>query len=297
MAQLTLLDLAQRTGSDPTIGLIEEVLTFAPELSVLPVIPKVGTSYKLTRRTGNPSGAFRSANEGSTPGKSTYQQIEVPMYFFDGLMNVDEAIVKADDRKLGDILANEGAGQLVDKTIKIGDQIYRGTVADGKGFTGLKQQVDAGMVVDATGTGAATETAWFVYANERDGLHIPVGNSGSLELGEWVKQQVTDDAGKKYMAYVNNLSFYMGLALGSAKAIGCVKNITSSKPLTDSLAEELISKFNVGRKPTHVFISRNTNFYMWGSRITTEIKAPPSITEIRGIPAITTDSIATIAAW
>jgi hypothetical protein len=53
----------------------------------------------------------------------------------------------------------------------------------------------------------------------------------------------------------------------------------------------------VGRKPTHVFISRNTNFYLWSDRITAEVKSPPSITEIRGIPAIQTDSIATLAAW
>ncbi len=294
MSNLTILDLAQRTGSDATIGLVEEVLTVAPEMSVIPVVPKAGTSYRITRRTGVPSGAFRSANEGVTPGKSTYNQVNVPMYFFDGQMRVDEAIVKADDRRLGDILADEGAGQLQDRMIKMGDQVYRGTVADTKGFRGLKQQVDSTMVVNASGTGAC-EVAWFAYCNPRDGLHLAIGNNGDIGLGSWTKQQVTDDNGAAYMAWVNNLSFYAGLALASSKCVGAVKNINSSNKLTDVLAAEVIKGFPAGRKPTHCFLSRNALFYLWQSRITTEVKAPPMPTTIMGVPIIETDSIAQVA--
>jgi hypothetical protein len=306
MAKLTLLDLAKRSGSDPVIGLVEEILTVAPELQALPVVPKPGTSYSITRRTGKPRGAFRSANEGLTPGKSTYEQIVVPMFFFDGQMEVDEAIVKADDRRLGDILAQEGAGQLQDNYVVLGDQIYRGQTADAKGFKGFKESVDATMVVDATGTGAATHTAWAIYENERDGLHLPIGNDGAMNLGPWNKQQITDDNGKKLMAWVNNLSFYIGLALGSSKCIGCVKNITTAKPLTDALGAELANKFPVGRKPTRWLISRDATFLLQKSRtaigqVATDAKGgqgfAPRPTELAGTPIVETDSIATIAAW
>jgi len=306
MSKLTLLDLAKRSGSDPAIGLVEEILTVAPELRTLPTVPKPGTSYSITKRTGKPRGAFRSANEGLTPGKSTYEQIIVPMFFFDGQMEVDEAIVKADDRRLGDILAQEGAGQLQDNYVVLGDQIYRGQTADAKGFKGFKEAVDSAMVVDATGTGGTTETAWAIYENERDGVHLPIGNDGGMSLGSWNKQQITDDNGKKLFAWVNNLSFYIGLALGSSKCVGCVKNITAAKPLTDALGAELANKFPVGRKPTRWLISRNGVFYLQKSRSAVGVVATdnkggqgfsPRPTELSGIPVVETDSIATLAAW
>lgn len=306
--RLTVLDLAKRSGSDATHGLVEEILITAPELATLPVVTKPGTSYKITQRTGRPRGAFRSANEGVTPSKGKYEQIDVPMFFFDAQLIVDEAIVKADTRELGDILADEAAGQVQDNAVVLGDQVYRGTVADAKGFRGLKQQVTSDFTVDATGTGGTTHTAWAVYENPRDGLHLAVGNQGAMTLGEWMKQQVTDDtdSGKKFMAWVNNLSFYMGLCVASSYAIGCVKNITSAKPLTDDLGAQLFTKFKVGRKPTRWFISRDANYYLQASRQAIGQVASgsdggagwsPKPVSLAGVPIVETDSIGTIAAW
>lgn len=306
MSVLTILDLAKRTGSDAAIGLVEEVLTVAPELRTIPVVPKTGTSYRISRRTGRPRGAFRSANEGVTPGKSTYEQIEVPMFFFDGQMVVDEAIVRADDRRLGDILAQEGAGQLEDTMVVLGDQVYRGVTADAKGFAGLKAQVAAAMVTTANGAGT-TDTAWAVYEDTKNGLHLPIGNNGGMDLGQWVKQQVTDTAGTgRYMAWVNNLSFYIGLAMASAKCVGCVKNITTAAPLTDALGAEVYKNFPVGRKPTRWFMSPAALFTLQKSRtaigqVSTDAKGgggfSPRPTELAGVPIVETDSIATLANW
>lgn len=303
---LTLLDVAKRTGSDATIGLVEEVLTVAPEMMTLPVVPKPGTSYKISRRIGRPGGAFRNANEGVAAGKSQYEQIEVPMFFFDGQMVIDEAIVKADDGRLGDILAAEGAGQLQASYVSMGDQIYRGKTADAKGFVGLKDSVDASLVIDATGSGAnATHTAWAIFEDSRNGLHMPIGNSGALSLGQWQKQQVSDAAGNKYMAWVNNLSFYIGLALASKYCIGCVKNITAAKPLTDALGAELVAAFPVGRKPTRWFMSREACLYLQKSRSAIGQVADsgggqgfaPKPTSLAGVPIVETDSITKITNW
>lgn len=305
MAQLNLLDLAKRNAGDAAIGLVEEILTVAPELQTIPVSPKDGTSYQITRRTGRPRGAFRSPNEGVEPGKSKYEVVDVPMYFFDGQMIVDESIVRGDKR--GAILAEEGAAQLQDTYVVLGDQVYRGTVASTKGFAGLKEQVDSTMVIDATGSGAnATHTAWAVYEDTRSGLHLPIGMGGMMNLGQWVKQQVTDSTGtNKYMAWVNNLSFWIGLALGSRYCIGCVKNITADKPLTDALGAELVSKFPIGRKPTRWFISRDATFLLQKSRTAIGQIADggggqgfaPRPTSLAGVPIAETDSIAKITNW
>ncbi len=303
MAVLTLLDLAKRNAGDAAVGLVEEVLTVAPELQTLPVVPKDGTSYQITRRTGRPRGAFRSPNEGVEPGKSKFETAEVPMYFFDGQMVIDEAIVRGDNK--GSILANEGAGQLQETYVQLGDQIYRGSQASTKGFYGLKEQVDPSMIIDADGTGAATHTAWAVYENPQNGLHLPIGNDGAVNLGEWRKQQVLDESGKAYMAWVNNLAFWIGLALGSRYCIGCIKNITSTKPLTDELGNHLASKFPVGRKPTRWFISRDACFYLQKTRSAIGQVADngggegfaPRPTSLADVPITETDSIITMANW
>jgi len=306
MAMLTLLDLAKRTGSDPTIGLIEDITTVAPELSVIPVRPRSGTTYKYSKRTGRPAGGFRAVNEGNTATKSTYEQLMGEMFFFDGLMNVDEAIVKGDDRQLGDILADEGSGILQDTTVKIGDQIYRGTSAGAKGFAGFRATVDASMVVDAEGTGTV-ENVWFAYLDDRQGIHLPVGMNGAIELGDWVKQQISDpnDSTKSLMAYVNNMSFYMGLHIPTTYCLGCIKNVTTGKPWSDALTAKLIAKFPIGRKPNRIFASRNANYLLQTTRATVSVVGkqpavgayPDFPSESQNVPITVSDSPSTEAAW
>lgn len=268
---LTLLDIAKRSGSDAVVGLIEEVLTVAPEFRTIPVRPIEGTSYRATFRTGLPGSGFRNPNEGVTPGSSKYEQRIVPCYFLDSQIQVDEAIVRADPSHVGNILADEASASVQSSFITVGRQVYDGISADAKGFGGFFANVDASMVVDAQGTGATTHTAWAIYENERDGVHFPLGNNGALQLGEWLKQQVRDqnDATKVLMAFVNNFSGWLGLNLSTKYSIGCVKNITAAKPLTDALGNALVAKFPVGRKPTRWLMSRDAKFYLQSSRTAT----------------------------
>lgn len=297
---LTLLDLAKRTNSDPVIGLIEENLVFAPEFITLPVRPIPGTIYKATLRTALPTGGFRGANEGIALTSSSYEQKDVPCFFFDVQMQVDEAIVKGDDRAIGDVLTDESSGAVEGAMISIGSQIYYGNSADEKGFKGFVANVDPEMVVDAGGTGENTTSAWFVFENTK-GVHIPVGNQGAIDMADqWQRQQVTDDEGKKFFAYVNNLSSYIGLNIGSRYSIGCIKNITSAKPLTDKLGAEMLSKFPIGRQPTRCFINKDAAYFLQVSRSSIGNQVAdkggrgafsPMPEEIQGIPIQRTDSI------
>lgn len=306
MPFLTLLDLAKRTGSDAALGLLEEITTVAPELQVMPVRPRAGTTYKYTSRTGRPSGGFRSVNAGNTPSKGTYKQQLGEMFFFDGLMNVDEAIVKGDDRSLGDVLADEGSGILQDTILKVGDQIYRGTTADAKGFVGFRATVDSTMIVDATGSGTV-ENAWFAYLDDRQGIHLPIGNAGSVDVGTWQRQQIQDpsDSTKSLFAYVNNLSFYMGLHIPAKFTLGCVKNITTAQKFSDALAAAQIAKFPIGKKPNMVFISRNVAYLLQTTRTAIGyqlagkdgVAFPPRPSSVQDVTITITDSPATESAW
>ena len=297
MAYLTLLDLANRQGSDPVVGLIEEVLTVAPEFQTLPTRPIAGTSFRATLRTGRASAAFRNVNEGVTPSKSTYTQKVVPMHFMDTQLEVDEAIVKGDDRELGDILADEATGAVQDGFVHVGSQIYYGKSNDSKGFSGLVANVDSSMEVDAGGVGNDTTSIWFVWEHVQ-GLHIPVGNNGALDLGDWTKQRITRDS-KNLMAHVNNFSGYLGLSIGSKYSIGRIKNVDAGAPVTDELGAKLYKLFKVGRKPTTCFMTPNAKFLLQKSRSSLGNTASdatgnafsPIPTHLAGVPIVETDSI------
>lgn len=301
---LTLLDIAKRTGSDPVVGLIEEVLTVAPEFRTIPVRPIKGTAYRATFRTGIPGSGFRNVNEGTTPGASKYEQRLVPCYFLDAQLEVDEAITKADEGSVGDILADEASGIVQSVFTTIGKQVYDGISADAKGFGGFFANVDASMVVNAEGSGATTHTAWAIYEDDKNGVHFPLGNGGSLDLKPWMLQRITKADGKVLHAWISNLSAWLGLNLSTKYSIGCVKNITSAKPLTDGLGNELVSKFPIGRKPTRWLISRDATFLLQKSRTAVlntgdkgrgEAFASRPV-ELAGVPIVESDSIATRAA-
>lgn len=303
---LTLLDVAKRSGSESVVGLIEEVLTVAPEFRTIPTRPITGTTYRAKFRTGLPGSGFRRPNEGVDPGNSTYEERIVPCFFLDSQLQVDEAIVKADapGGNIGDILAGESTGAVQNSFITVGKQVYDGISADAKGFAGFFANVDSSMVVDATGTGATTDTAWAIYEDPQFGVHFPIGNMGDLALSPWVRQQVKDTNGKAFHAFCANFCGWLGLNLSTKYSIGCVKNITSAKPLTDALGNSLARKFPVGRKATRWLMSRDCKYYLQTSRTATLNQkdggrgdAFASIpTHLADIPIVETDSIAPRAA-
>lgn len=297
---LTLVDLAARTGSDALVGLIEDVTTVAPEFQTMPVITRPGTSYKLTRRTALPPSGFRSANEGQAAGKSTYVQETKSMYFLDSQLEVDESIVKGDDRSIGDVLADEASGALESSFITIGSQVFYGVSADAKGFVGLDQQL-ADDTVYAGGT-SSTTSAYLVDLSTR-GVHLVVGRDGAIEMPDWMKQRVTDGSGNPYMAYVSNISAYMGLNVGSDQSVFRVRGIDSTNKLTDALGNQCLSNVPLRRRGSNLrwMMNKTAAYTLQLSRSAigqTQAGgggAPafaPMPTELAGIPIILTDSLA-----
>jgi len=301
---LTLLDVAKRTGSDSAVGLIEEVVTHAPEVATYPVRTINGTTFNTTKRTNYPQGGFRGANQGVTLGQSAFAQRLDQCFFFDAQMQVDEAVVNADGGEVGDLLGNEASGAISGAAISLGTQIYYGTSEDAKGFEGLLANVASANTVDATGTGGTRTGVYFVY-EDIQGVHLVAGNNTSILMGsdtEWPKQKVTDGTGKTYTAYTNNASGYLGLAIGHKDSIVYVKNLTTAKPFTDSLAADAMALF-----PAHIMASGKVKCYMnraarlqlQKSRSTVGVtKADasggsfaPLPTEVQGIEIVVTDSI------
>ncbi|MBV9463855.1 MAG: hypothetical protein JO317_06465 [Verrucomicrobiae bacterium] len=309
---LTLLDMTKRNDSDPAIGLIEEVNTVSPELEELMGRPIDGTTYKAKKRIALPSGpAFRAINDGVPVISSQYDESISQCYFLDGQMQVDEALVEegeSDGNSREDILADEGIGAIRQKLIHVGDSFYRGTTADTKGFVGLQSLYDtANCEVDAAGSsGGARTSAWLVW-NDIQGLHFIFGKNRGVELKNWQLQQVPvfNNAGARtgvQMAWVNNLSGWLGLGFGHTRSIVRIKNLTKAKPLTDALVAEAISKLPIFmRRSPNLRLFGNSNAELWlrQSRSTVStaktdsgiLQFAPPVTESNNVKFVLTDSI------
>lgn len=329
MAQLNLLDIAKRNGSDREVGLIEDVATFAPEVAVLPARPINGVSFKSTLRTNLPTAAFRATGSGATLVKSTYQQKLAECFFLDVPLQVDESIPDTEDRSVGDVLADETRGALSAAGITIGSQLYYGTAADAGGFQGLVSFVGSSsdLTVTAAGTGAVTTSAWLVYLDTK-GVHFVVGRTAAgrgagdpnqpsgepaviappFRMPDWSKQQVAvGTAGKVAMAFVTNISGWIGLAYGSNSSAFRVRNVSlqsSANYMTDAQGALLLSKV-----PLHIrnsgklrwFMNRTAAYSLQASRAPATVVGqvgaagiyPPLPTECQGVPITVTDSITT----
>jgi hypothetical protein len=252
----TLLDLAARSGVGVS-ALIEGVLTYAPELSVIPAFPKSGITYTTLTRTELPTGAFRKAGAGVSLTKSAWRRDTGSMCIFDAQMQINEDIViaaRAENPELetGDILTDEAVATLKGSVINIGSQIWYGAAIAADGFKGLSTQVDTdNNELDGGGSaGADSSSAYLVYLDDNpvnpEGVHLFVGNGGRFTMSDqWIKQQVSDpnDSSKKLMAFANNFLSYLGLVVERQKANYRIKNLDeSSHGLSDAVAAALRRK-------------------------------------------------------
>jgi hypothetical protein len=312
---LSLLDLVTLQGNDPLTGLIEDVTTYAPEFSQVPVQVKSGITYKIAKRTLLPPSGFRQVNQGIGTSKSAYKQEVKEMFPLDVIINVDELIWKGDDESVGDVLTKEAQGALQSVIITLGAQFYYGTSNDANGFSGLRAQISntvgAGGSTNSTSAYAAWLHPW--------GVNFPIGRKGEIAMPPFQRQQisVTNPGGGtgSFFAWVSNISAFIGLTVGSNFSVWNVGGITTHQTsniydqgLTDSLAALLLSKIPLNRRQGLVwFMNRTTHFLLQQSRTTIQTgstagsyqpadgggrpawPSPPDM--LLGYPIIVTDSI------
>jgi hypothetical protein len=315
---LSLLDITARRGTDQAVGLVEEVVTYAPEIEKVMGRPIPGNYYTARVRTLLPGGgAFRKANAGVSISSSRYIQKRFDCFNFDAQLQIDEADIKTAENQ-GDsaaaVMADEAGGAMRQKAIVMGQQFYTGPTDDPSGgFPGLINFVNSAQVIDASGTaGGACEVAWFIWMHPQ-GVHFLFGGNQGLDIAPWTKQQVKDSTGASFMAWVSNINGLIGLSCAHVRAVGAIKNIdntvsggTYAHPITDKLIAQLESKFPVGIQPNLVFMSRASRAGLQVSRTPTLFAqlgggrptvgdigaiAPLPTATMSGVPIVPSDSI------
>lgn len=299
MANANLLDIAKLNGSDAVVGLIEENLTYAPELAVFPARTIRGTSYKTAIRTSYPSVGFRAANEGVAGGKSDYINKLVECFILSANVTVDKAVASAYEDGADAFKALEASGVMKQALIELGSQIFYGVSVDAKGFPGLQSTVDAALTLDAGGTTAATGSS--VYGVKFGPQHVQLvfGSGVGFQMAPWSDQTISNVA-----SHVSDLTSWVGLQAVNKNAVLRLKDATADngKGVTDAKLAELLSLAPVGMRPDYWFMSRRSAFQLQSSRSSTvngtgsksssgaEVFAPLP-TESNGVPIVITDSL------
>lgn len=300
MAVTTLLDIAKANGSDAAVGLIEEVLTAAPEVQFGAARTIKGLSYKTLVRTGLPSAGFRNANEGMTPTKSTWENRVIECFTLNPRWECDKAVADRHEDGAQAFIALEADGITRASMITLGRQFYYGTNTtfggDAKGFPGLLAAYDStNMVVDAGGTTDNTASSVWAAMFGPKAVQWVYGADGLLNVSDVSEERVTDSLNQPYTAYCQEMLAYPGLQVASKYSVARIKKLTadSGKGLTDSLIAQLISKFPVGFKPDYLFMSRRSLMQLQASRTATTVTGAPAPfpTESHGVPIQVTDSI------
>jgi hypothetical protein len=300
---LTLLDLAKLNSADMAVGLIEEVATVAPETTIIPARTIPGTSYKISSRTGRPTVAFRALNEGTDATKSNFTERTIEAFLLSARVECDKAAANAYIDGAVAYQALEARGVMAEALYKVGQQTIYGTAQDGKGFPGLQALVGTlgSVVVDAQGTTSATGSSVYAIAAGSQGVQYVYGQNTTIDLSAFREGDASDGNGKRFAAYIADLTAWVGLQCSNKFAVGRIKNITadSGKTLTDAKLLDLLRQFPVGVKPTHFLMSRRSAYQLAISRsITANTKQEAFTgllnglpTESFGIPIIITDSI------
>lgn len=298
---LTLLDLAKLNGADPIVGLIEEVATASPEVTTIPARTIRGTSYKTVSRNSRPSVAFRQANEGTDASKSNFTERLVECFILSSRVEVDKAVARGYEDGVEALQAIEAMGVMRAALSSVGSQTIYGTSADAKGFAGLEALVNSELVVDAGGSSAGTGSSVYAIQAGPQGIQYVYGNGTTFDLSPFREGDATDASSKRYAAFIADLTAWVGLQCVNKYAVGRLKDATndSGKGVTDAKIAELLSKFPVGERPTHLLMSRRSAFQLQTSRtMTANTKQeaftgilPGVPTESFGIPIIITDSI------
>ena len=312
----TMLESAALQENDVAVGLIEENLRFAPELSIFPSRVIVGTNYEAVIASGDPTVGFTAANDGPALTKTTLRKEMVTCGIFRGAVEIDLAVERASQGSGLPSLESIESSRIAQGAMRyIGRQIFYGTSYDSKGFVGLKaftpKTAAAGtseIVVDATGSGSAATSIYAVKFGIQD-IHLVFGANQTLELSEFRDQQLTNSTtGGKFAGRVAELTAYIGMQRINVNSVGRILNITadSGKTASDALISQLLERFPVGFTPDAFFMSRRSHGQLSRSRPVTifsqpgvspgsNSRTPPifatSVPDFNGIPIVVTDSI------
>jgi len=287
MAQLTLLDVAKSKGNDMAVGLIEESIPFAPEIGVFPTRPIAGSSYKTLIRTGNPTVAFRTANQGIAASKSSWRNALVQCYILSGTVNLDKAVGADYEGGMSAYEADESMAVAKQAFIEVGSQIWYGVTTDANGFPGVKASTAIGgaTTINSGGSNSTVQSSIYAVRFGVQDVSLIAGNGTTIDLSAFADQQLYDSLTLPYPGRVASLMAWLGLQIGNVNCVGRICNVgeigETNDMADDAVIAELLATFPVGYMPSAFFMSRRSQRQLQISR-TVVINSGPGSAKVAG---------------
>lgn len=308
MARLNLLDVAKLNNTDKVVGLIEESIVYAPELSLFPSRSIRGTSFPTSIRTAVPTVGFRQAGQGNSPVKSSFRQGLVQTFILSAAVQFDREIGRAYEDGMAAYEMIEANGVMEGAMRGIGSQVFYGVTQDADGFPGLKASTpksDATACLNSGGSDASVQSSVYAVKFGTRDCEIILGNGGGFNLSPFRDENFLDADSNIVPGRVADLGAWVGLAINN---VNCVKRICNvgadtetNDTLTDAKLQQLLDLFPSGYRPDVIFMSKRSKSQLQRSRTVTlfgqgtqrvnQAAIAASPTEYDGVPIVATDSI------
>lgn len=271
MSRLTLLDIAQRSGNDATVGIVESMSQANALLERLPFRPIKGASFKFGRRTALPTVNVRGYNQGVDQSKSTVIDVTVECMNLAGRSEVDKLLVEDDPRGMAVARSEEDMSFMAAAGNKFNYLAYYGNAAtNANERNGIAQVLNAtslANVIDAGGSSTGSSIYFFALNDatgpqgRRKAMQGVLANGQLPEGLDMGLQYVTDADSKKYLAYVTDFIFRPGLAIYDSLSVGRLCNIdASNKPSVAEISNTIDGMFPF--KPDFMTCSKTTYGYI-----------------------------------
>lgn len=289
---------------------VSDLLRTSPFIAALGMVPSSnGTTHKYVKETGAPIVGFRAVNVGREQDSSDDTLVSIDLKVLDFSFTVDVAVARA-WRQGGEnaYLAREAKRHMAAGLMAFEKQVINGVIgasdsagASGAtgGFTGFRDAAtvdalaDAMVVTAGAGTADANSSVWAVRLAEDGVCGVFKGDSAPFDMLDTTVIQRLSSAALFYPAYYTPHSGWLGLQVGSAFDIGRIANVTTTTGLTDDMIADLLSRFPIGRYPTHLLMSRRSRKMLQDSRTATNVTGAPAPfpEESFGVPIIASDAI------
>jgi len=248
---ITALDWAKACGPDNSVE-SRIIKMMSRENSLFNDIPIVegnlATGHMIVQQTGLPPLYYRRANKGVPDSKASTAQITETIAIMEGRSKVDKDIAELN----GDIakfrrIQFEGFVQSARDTYET-NMFYSSTSpSNPEYFDGLSVRYsslsaqNARNIIDASGTGSNNTSIWLTVwgPNTISGIY-PKGSKMGLQHEDLGLQEVLDENGDTYRAYVDWYQWKHGLALHDWRFAGRICNIDTSNLISNSSAADLI---------------------------------------------------------
>jgi len=244
----TLLDLIKQLKDDEFMPIINTLMEEFEALEDMVWVEANGmTEHTYVQTLNEPTGSWRSINEGVPTERAQFKQLLEQMAFLEAYSRVDDRLVRLSGdkqryRSNQDVRFISGMG----KTFA---SAFIEPLSDGKGFNGLKGRLNALSMANVfSNGGSAHRTSVFGIQWGENKIHMiyPNGWKHGLEKKDLGLKVVYDENNNPYEAWMSNYKLAVGLVINNMDNIMRIANIDSTSDVeTSGLDDKLIEALNL----------------------------------------------------